>query len=422
MIVGTYFLFTAGSVALLRHLKKRKNYYYRAENFITVSGMLYRMKKNAASLSNICIFATMSIITVICTISLGLSIDSITSYSYPRTFSVFWTGEQDEEALKEVLEKAAAENGVEVTDYLGRTDVTVRNAYMDGKMFRPMRAEERSNFADCCNVVMMTREEYSRMEQREVSLTEGEVLIFSTGADFGSDTVFVGENSWRIKEELLQCPVAKKVRDIRVRGDYLIVFATGEERSRAAAVFGVGEEQKAFSMSCTPRGEEADIDAFAGAVQAAVAETAGYAGCGDYRENIAATESMYGGLMFIGIFFGSIFLICLLIIMYYKQITEGFEDQNNFEIMQKVGMSDEEIRKTIKKQVRLVFALPLAGAVLHTVIGMNMVVVMMGAIQNYESRVMVLCTAVICAVFVLVYGICYKRTSTAYYRIVRRMN
>lgn len=422
VIVGTYFLFTAGSVALLRHLKKRKNYYYRAENFITVSGMLYRMKKNAASLSNICIFATMSIITVICTISLGLSIDSITSYSYPRTFSVFWTGEQDEEALKEALEKAAAENGVELTDYLGRTDVTVRNAYMDGKMFRPMRAEERSNFANCCNVIMMTREEYSRMEQREVSLTEGEVLIFSTGADFGSDTVFVGENSWRIKEELLQCPVAKKVRDIRVRGDYLIVFATGEERSRAAAVFGVGEEQKAFSMSCTPRGEEADIDAFAGAVQAAVAETAGYAGCGDYRENIAATESMYGGLMFIGIFFGSIFLICLLIIMYYKQITEGFEDQNNFEIMQKVGMSDEEIRKTIKKQVRLVFALPLAGAVLHTVIGMNMVVVMMGAIQNYESRVMVLCTAVICAVFVLVYGICYKRTSTAYYRIVRRMN
>ncbi|MCM1193854.1 MAG: FtsX-like permease family protein [Butyrivibrio sp.] len=422
VILGTYFLFTSGSVALLRHLKKRKNYYYRAENFVTVSGMLYRMKKNAASLSNICIFATMSIITAICTISLGLSIDSITSFSYPRTFSMFWTGEQDEEALKAALEKAGAENGVELTDYLGRTDVTVRNAYMDGSLFRPVQEEEKANFSSCCNIIMMTREEYGRMEQSEVSLAEGEVLIYSTGADFGKDTVFIGENSWRIKEELLQCPVAKKARDARVRGDYLIVFATQEERSQAAAVFGMGEAQKAFSMSCTPRGEEAAIDAFAEAAKTALEGTAGYAGCGDYREDIAATESMYGGLMFIGIFFGSIFLICLLIIMYYKQITEGIEDQKNFEIMQKVGMSDEEIRKTIKKQIRLVFALPLAGAVLHTVIGMNMVVMMMGAIQNYETKVMVLCTAVICGVFALVYAVCYKRTSGTYYKIVRRMN
>lgn len=421
VILGTYFLFTSGSVALLRHLKRRKNYYYRAENFITVSGMLYRMKKSAASLSNICIFATMSIITVICTVSIWLSTDSIISYSYPRTFAVFWSGEQDEEALKAVLEKTAEETGVEITDYLGRSSMTVRNAYMDGSMFRPVRDDERGNYADCCNVTMMTREEYNRMEHSAVNLAEGEVLIFSTGADFGSDTVSVGENSWQVKEELLQCSVAKKVRDISVRGDYLIVFATPEECSRAAAVFGTGEGEKTFQMSCTPTGEETAVDAFAGAVQAAFAETAGYAGCGDYREDIIAAESMYGGLMFIGIFFGSIFLICLLIIMYYKQITEGFEDQNNFEIMQKVGMSDEEIRKTIKKQIRLVFALPLAGAVLHTVIGMNMVVALMGAIKNYEVKMMMICTAVVCAVFALVYSICYKRTSATYYRIVKKM-
>ena len=260
------------------------------------------------------------------------------------------------------------------------------------------------------------------MEHSDAGLAAGEVLIFSTGADFGYGTVSLGETEWQVKEELLRCSVAKKARDIRVKGDYLIVFATPEERCLAAAVFGVGEEEKTFQISCTPKGEDAAVDAFVQAVQDALAESAGYAGCGDYREDIDAGESMYGGLMFIGIFFGSIFLICLLIIMYYKQITEGFEDQKNFEIMQKVGMSDEEIRKTIKSQVRLVFALPLAGAVLHTVIGMNMVVMMMGAIKNYEVRVMMICTAVICTVFALVYSICYKRTSTAYYRIVRRMN
>lgn len=421
VIMGTYFLFTSGSVALLRYLKRRKKYYYRAENFITVSGMLYRMKKSAASLSNICIFATMSIITVICTVSLWLSMDSITSFSYPRTFDVFWNGEQDEETLKAVLEKTAEETGVELTDYLGRSSMTARNAYMDGSLFRPMLAEDRGNFSSCCNVMMMTQEEYCRMEHSDISLAEGQVLIFSTGADFGYGTVSVGENDWRVKEELLRCSVAKKARDIRVRGDYLIVFATPEERSRAAAVFGVGEGEKSFQISCTPRGEEAAVDSFVKAVATAMAETPGYKGYGDYRDDIADGESMYGGLMFIGIFFGSIFLICLLIIMYYKQITEGFEDQKNFEIMQKVGMSDEEIRKTIKSQVRLVFALPLAAAVLHTVVGMNMVVMLMAALQNYEVKIMVICTAAVCVVFALVYSICYKRTSAAYYRIVKQM-
>lgn len=427
VIAGTYFLFTSGSVALLRYLKRRKKYYYRAENFITVSGMLYRMKKSAASLSNICIFGTMTIITVICTVSLWLSMESITSYTYPRTFALFWGGEQDEEALKTVLEKKAAETGVELTDYMGQNSVTVRNAYMDGNLFRPVQPEEKGNYANCCYISMMTWEEYCRMEygsteRGEAGPAEGEVLIFSTGADFGYETVSLGGRGWRIKEELLSCSAAKKVRDNRVRGDYLIVFATPEERGLAAAVFGMGEEEKGFRICCTPVGEEADVDAFVDSVQAVLAETAGYQGGTDHRGDIASAGSMYGGLMFIGIFFGSIFLICLLIIMYYKQITEGLEDQKNFEIMQKVGMSDEEIRKTIKRQVRLVFALPLAGAVFHTVIGMNMVVVLMGAIHNYDVRTMMVCTAVVCAVFALVYGICYKRTSAAYYRIVRRMS
>lgn len=401
VILGTYFLFTSGSVALLRGLKKRKKYYYRAENFITVSGMLYRMKKNAASLSNICIFATMSIITVICTVSLWLSTDSIIAYSYPRSFSAFWSGEQDAEALKVQMEKLAADAGIELTDYLEQSCITVRNAYWDGSRFRPMGEEERGNYSDCSNIRMMTLEQYNRMEGSRTVLAAGEVLIFSTGADFGYDTVSVGDNQWRVREELAECSVARKEPSNGTNRDYLLVFASPEERNLATDVFGLGEEQQTFQIDCTPTGREGDIDAFVQAVNEQMEGTAGYAGIGDYRDDIAGTESMYGGLMFIGIFFGSIFLICLLIIMYYKQITEGFEDQKNFEIMQKVGMSDEEIRKTIKKQIRLVFALPLAGAVLHTSVGMNMVVMMMGAIRNYQVKTMVVCAVAVCLVFAL---------------------
>lgn len=421
VILGTYFLFTSGSVALLRCLRKRKRYYYRAENFITVSGMLYRMKKNAASLSNICIFATMSIITVICTVGLWLSLDSIIAYSYPRTFSVFWSGEQEEEELKVQIERIAAETEVELTDYLEQSSITVRNAYWDGSRFRPMGEEERGNYSDCSNIRMMTLDKYNRMEGGQAALEAGEVLLFSTGADFGYDTVSVGDNRWRIREELTECSAARKEQSNSTSRDYIMVFADPDERSLAVSVFGMDEEQMAFQIDCTPTGREESIDAFKQAVNENFEGTAGYAGIGDYRGEIAGMESMYGGLMFIGIFFGSIFLICLLIIMYYKQITEGFEDQKNFEIMQKVGMSDEEIRGTIKKQIRLVFALPLAGAILHTAVGMNMVVMMMGAIKNYEVRIMMTCAVAVCLVFALVYGICYKRTSATYYRIVKHL-
>lgn len=421
VILGTYFLFTSGSVALLRCMKKRKRYYYRAENFITVSGMLYRMKKNAASLANICIFATMSIITVICTVSLWLSTDSIIAYSCPRTFAVFWSGEQDEDMLRAQLAKMAEETGVELTDYLEQSSITVRNAYWDGSRFRPMGENERGNYSDCSNIRMMTLDKYNRMEGSQAALEAGEVLVFSTGADFGYDTISIGDSRWRIREELSECSAVLKEQSNRTNRDFMIVFADQNERSLATAVFGIGADQEVIQIGCTPAGSNEAIDAFKQAVKAHFEGTDGYAGVEDYRGEITGKESMYGGLMFIGIFFGSIFLICLLIIMYYKQITEGFEDQKNFEIMQKVGMSDEEIRKTIKKQIRLVFALPLAGAVLHTSVGMNMVVMMMGAISNYETRIMLTCAVAVCLVFALVYSICYKWTSATYYRIVRQM-
>lgn len=421
VVMGTWFLFTSGSVVVLQRLQKRKRYYYRADNFITVSGMLYRMKKNAAGLSNICIFSTMFIITVICTVSIWLSMDSITAYSYPRTLSVYWNGQQEEEAMKEKLERIAGDTGVELTDYLGWSGVTTQNAYQEGNKFRVMTEEERGNYYAHCTLHMMTLQEYNRMEQSSAELSEGEVLVFSRGTDFGHDELWVGENRWQVKEELSRCSMMLKGEDPSRRDVFLAVFATEEERSLAAAVFGMGSEQRTLEISCTPEGSEGAVDAFVEEVSVVMATDPLYEGCVDYRGSISGEESMYGGLMFIGIFFGSIFLICLLIIMYYKQITEGFEDQNNFEIMRKVGMSDEEIRKTIKKQVRLVFALPLAGAVLHTVVGMKMVVLLMGALHNYEVRLMMICTAAVCVTFALVYSICYRRTSAAYYRIVRQM-
>lgn len=435
VIVGTYFLFTSGSIALLRFLKRRKSYYYRADNFVTVSGMLYRMKKNAASLSNICIFATMVIITVTCTVSVWLCTDSIIRFMRPRNFEINFVGRQEEnvlrqevtepaekDAFRQELEKLATEYGVTLTDFLEREFVAIE-AYKEKSQFRAAEAEDRADYANWYGADLMTADAYNRMENTGMSLGEDEVLVFTTGPDFGEPEISLGNFSFRVKEELKECSIRKKAQGNSFNARYLIVFAGEEQLRNVAADFGVDADNAlVFQMAFTPVGDDASVNAFAEKVNTLFSGKEGFAGITDYRKDITDLESMYGSLLFIGIFFGAIFLICLLIIMYYKQVTEGFEDQKNFEIMQKVGMSDEEIRRTIRKQILLVFTLPLAGAILHTIVGMKMVMALMRAIGCFEIGLMMWCTVAVCALFAFVYSICYRRTSTAYYRIVRKMN
>ena len=146
----------------------------------------------------------------------------------------------------------------------------------------------------------------------------------------------------------------------------------------------------------------------------------GFSACKDGIALRADQRSMYGGLLFIGIIFGLIFFMCLIIIMYYKQVSEGFEDRGSFEIMQKVGMSDKEIRGTVHRQILMVFELPLAGALLHTLAGMFMVKGLMAAISLFNVGLLIRCTASVMALFVAVYGISYLVTAKTYYKIVRQ--
>ncbi|GFI64866.1 bacitracin export permease protein BceB [Lachnospiraceae bacterium] len=421
VVLGTYFLFTSGSIALLRFLKRRKRFYYRTENFVTVSGMLYRMKKSAASLSNICIFGTMTMITLICTVSLWLCTDSIIQLSYPHSFSASFLGNQDEAALWAQLEEIARDTGVTYNDYVCSSFVQV-TACREGSRFSPKSSESAPGYPDWYIVKLMDAAAYGRMEGQAVELEPGEALVFSTGPDYGNDEIFIGETTWRVKEELTRSRIARKVEADEFNNWYLVILPDEAALGQAAAVFGLNlSENRLFKMEVSPEGETEAVEAFCREADAQFRQVEGYAGCRDNRENMESEEGMYGGLLFIGIFFGSIFLICLLIIMYYKQITEGFEDQKNFEIMQKVGMSDAEIRKTIRKQILLVFTLPLAGAVCHTLIGMRMVMLLMAAIRCVETGVILGCTAGICIVFAVFYSICYKRTSATYYRIVKKM-
>ena len=432
VVMGTYLLFTSGSIVFLQAMKRRKRLYYKAENFITVSGMLYRMKKNAAGLSNICIFSTMAIITVVCTVAVRLGMDSILDSSFEKTMEVAFLGKDpiDREALSTYIDRAAGENGVQISEYVDYSSVQI-GVSLEQNIFY---GEQQTNLLLTGNqaiigiamgreLVLVTLEEYNRLEGTEERLDNGEVLLYSEGKATGWDNVSFGDHNYTVKREIAHCNVREKTGS----GDttaysYVVVAADEGQLAEIAACLGV-DADGAWSYYCgfEPTGQEQALNAFSAAVYGYVSGLNGYAEYQDHRQRMEELESSYGGLIFVGVFFGLIFLICLLAAMYYKQITEGLEDRKNFEIMQKVGMDDNEIRNTIKKQVRTVFLLPLAGALLHTLVGMRVVKLMLVSIHFYETWLLIGSALGISLVFAIVYGICYKRTSQAYYRIVRQM-
>ncbi len=312
VMLGTYFLFTSGSILVLRALKRRASFYYRPENFVTVSGMLYRMKKNAAGLVNICLFSTMVIITVTCTVAVYQGIPMILQDHYPYRIQVrfleaagaAWTGPRGEA----VGEAVAA-------------------------------------------------------EARRLALEEGVALL-----------------------------------------DYQSASLEGDE---------AGVLQIVMNLD----GNEEAADAFSRRLDQSVSRMPGFASFTDNWERMQNDVSMYGGLLFIGIAFGSIFLICVLIAMFYKQITEGFEDRKNFVIMHRVGLSGPEALETVQKQMRLVFYLPMAGALIHTVIALRLVNVLLGSIDLHAPWLVAGAALAVSAVFTGVYYVCCRRTARTYYRI-----
>ena len=469
VVAGTYFLFTSGSIVFLRMMKSRKQLYYRPDNFITVSGMLYRMKKSAAGLSNICIFSTMAIITVVCSVSVYMGMDSIVKVAYEKEFEVVFQGRDtvNRVALKDSVYDLAGEVGTKIADYTDCAYVSGSAYVQDGRFYNAQDYDDPVYYQDWYAVVLTTLEEFNlmegegmKLEPEEPDIVEGEgkefeleetaimqgegkgskpeetdimegkgkelesgqVLVYSTGVDAGWESVVFGGKSFSVREELKNCSFGVKMEGNHVDPTYLIVAASEGELAEMAQALGVNPSD-AWIYRCgfNASGEDVSIDAFSGKLYTLGTGMPGFAGLDDHREHMEELKSSYGGLLFVGIFYGLIFLICLVVTMYYKQVTEGFEDQRNFEIMQKIGMSDGEIRRTIKKQIRMVFLLPLAGAFLHTAVGMRMVGMLMGAIRFYEKGLLFGCAASVSLVFALVYIFCYRRTSQAYYRIVRQM-
>lgn len=429
VITGTDLLFASGSIAFLKLMKKNKKVYYRPENFITISGMYYRMKKSAAGLSNICIFSTMVIITLTCTVALYAGLDGIARYDNPYDVKTSYDGNgipayEVEEKARELADQYGME--IQRIDSYG---LRTFRCGKDGGRFVPEYEYTDKRFKNNHDVLLMTLYDYEKVSGRKISLDENQVLMYGTGADYGYDTVeFMGITA-EVKEEIKELFFMPKAGRDTLTDRFIIVVKdekTVERYAGAWAELSGEEDVRGFlamphhNTGVLVKGKDSEKAGFAEAFSRWCSTRTGYfMDCGNMLERREIVRSMNGGLLFIGIVFGLIFFMCLLLIMYYKQISEGYEDKNSFAIMQKVGMGEEEIRSTVKRQILTVFSLPLAGAMAHAAVGMFMVNRLMAVLRMFDTGLLLICEGGVCIFFILIYGISYVITSRSYYQIVK---
>ncbi|MCI8525672.1 MAG: ABC transporter permease [Oscillospiraceae bacterium] len=414
VIVGTYCLFIAGSVSILKLLRKNKGFYYRPRNFISVSTLLYRMKQNAAGLASICILSTCVLVTVSSTLSLFLGEEDSLRRMYPRMVNVECVLEE-EGSLDAVADAAwgyTAACGGEIQDLATYRVLQCPASALGGGVY------ETTDYygTDSIEILALPLSDYNLCAGTSLTLSPEEVLVC---AGSWPDVAAVQLDGWVYGV----AGVLEEAPDFLagVIGDRLVlVVADGEAltqlRDRSAMTAGLQRDIQGCCLFDI-RGI-ADPEAYYAGIARELTDNHPVQAVRCRDLDRGEFYEIYGTLLFVGVFFAALFVIAVVLIIYYKQVTEGFDDHDRFRILRNVGMSDREIRKVISKQVLLVFYLPLAAAMVHIAVAFPVLCRILQAFQLYNTRLFLLCTAGTAGLFVAFYFLTYRLTARTYYRIV----
>ena len=431
VITGTYFLFIAGSIALLKLLRKNKKYYYNPKHFTSVSGMLYRMKQNAVGLANICILSTMVLVMVSTTVCMYVGADDAMHIRYPRDISVTSyvesanTGVLDE--LETSVRQKAQENGYALSNMHKTTDFEITAGYINSGYVSNVTGGVSA--AQMCVFCFRNESEYKKKTGEALNLSGNDTAVFThgkTGAVL-DDTFRLNDEAFNVKYRLDSIDETSMYSGYTTAVHYVIVsdqkfeevyksvnasFKDGSMQYMSAEIsFDIDaddEETLAFSNEISQMSKELNKNndqIFASSTESRVGSKDSF-------------YSLYGSFLFLGIYLGAMFLMITVIIMYYKQISEGFDDKERFEIMQKVGMSKDEVRKSIHSQVITVFFLPLVTAFLHIAFAFKMITRLMVVLNLTNITLFLICTAATAVIFAVIYAIVYALTARSYYKIV----
>lgn len=424
VMAGTYLLFTAGSIAFLKALRKNKSYYYKTKNFISVSGMMYRMKQNAIGLANICILSTAVLVMISTTLSMYIGMEDILKTRYPREF-VFDTSDFGAENMNE-LHKLASEttkaknltpiNEVEYK-YFAFTAVQSEN-------FLDTSPSDNSVFSldNAVNAVFIPLSDYNKMTGKSSILEDREVIVCSNRLDYTAPDVKVLDMEFTVKEKVENFMENGMVASNIASTHFFIVKnmdVIDTIREKMLEVDAIAGSPPRYYYGFDLDATDAEIMAVYDDMWNKLEEEVHFEGRMECRSDEKGEfMSLYGGLFFIGIFLGVLFIMATILIIYYKQVSEGYDDRGRFEIMQKVGMSKNEIKKSIHSQVLTVFFLPLVTAAVHIAFAFPVITKLLALLNLTNIPLFAICTVGCLGVFALLYALVYSATARVYYKIV----
>lgn len=427
VIIGTYCLFTAGSIAFLKAMKKRKNYYYQAKHFIGISGMLYRMKQNAVGLANICILSTMVLVMISTCVCLYIGTGDALNAMYPHDiiYSQSWqdSGNRSKEEVRVQIQEALDKAGMEPTHVQEVDQLTTVNSMPEEATLGGV--DPNAGVMDLSNTVttlVVTAEGYRQMTGNTLNLAPGEAAIYTTESQGEWEQISFLGLSFSIKTWLPEAP-AITVEGYSERYIFLVVAddAAMEAVYQQQMLDGGGLASNIYweySLDFDGVSKEEMLQLYQTLRSSVLSDTGDNTlSCRDAQE--VDFYSLYGSFLFLGLFLGALFLMATVLIIYYKQISEGYEDKERFAIMEKVGMSQQQVRTAIRSQVRMVFFLPLLGAIIHLAASFKMISKLMAALGLQNIPLFALCCAGTVAAFAVGYFIIYHLTARTYYKIVR---
>ena len=422
VIIGTYCLFTAGSIAALKRLRANPRFYYQTRHFTAVSGLLYRMKQNAVGLASICILSTMVLVTVSTTIAMNIGLEDSLNEMFPFDIEFIQDLEKQPgdpmEHLNEV--EAAAHRSGGFTDSRYYTRYWVYCGVRGGEVSLNLDANSLRT-----EVEVVTAEDYNRLTGGDDILAPDEVLAcprnlpdfpadFTVSARFGEAGL-----SFHVREEITEVISHATTTLLGTEDSSLFLVVADRETAERIMDLDTSRSARQFRIQMNLAGKDyGEKLAQTERLVSDLSRRDGGVGFTSKQDQAQEFYAMYGGFLFLGVFLGLLFLLATVLIIYYKQISEGYEDQRRFRILRQVGMSGREVNASIQSQVLLVFFLPLGAAGLHILMAFPMLSRMLELFNLYDVRLFALCTAGTLAVFCLIYALVFALTARAYGKIV----
>lgn len=414
VVIGTYLVFIAFSIIFLKMLRKNKNFYYKRNHFISVSGMIYRMKQNGASLASICLLLTTALVAIVTTGTLRLSQEATVRLYNP--YDVVMTKKTPiSHADKMTIQSKAKDNHVTVGKYVNMTMTEPIYGNFSGSAYSVSKTVDMSTENQLFAVPVA---DYNRIQKQNVHLAKDEILMCSSKGGYDKNRLTIKGKTYKVRhidsfdfyfdyQRTIFKPIFVFAKDRKVceqiSGKWLYAMGydiSGKKSDLKRYAAGLGDK---FTAVVKKNSQEPYMDSFT-----------------DRPSVSDLFNQLFGGLLFIGIFVSIVMLIATVVVMYYKQVSEGYADRDRFKTMQQVGLSREETKSAINSQVLTVFMLPIIGAAVNVGFAIPAIQKMLVLLSMYDKLLLVKFGIVSLAVTFLGYVAVYKLTTNVYENIVNR--